>query len=398
MTSFKPHSATLAVRAGLEDDTQYGAVVPPLHFSSTFAFAGFGQPRAHDYSRSGNPTRDLLANALIDLEGGQAATVTATGMAAITTVLQLLKPGDRLLAPADCYGGTWRLLDALHQRGAFELEWVDFYSDDDWRNKLESGAAMVWLESPSNPLLRITDIRAVVEQARASGALVVVDNTFMSPALQNPIALGADLVVHSTTKYINGHSDVVGGAVISADKERGQQLAWWANCLGVTASAFDCWQTLRGLRTLDVRMQRHLENTTLLVEMLEGHAAVEHIYYPGLPSHPQHALAERQQRGFGAVISFELEGGETAVRSFLDGLEFVSLAESLGGVETLIAHPATMTHAAMSADAQRRAGIRSGLLRLSVGLEDGRDLVRDLGRALVRAKASTSKVSRHAVA
>ncbi|MEX2500308.1 MAG: cystathionine gamma-synthase [Wenzhouxiangellaceae bacterium] len=377
---------TLAVRAGIEDDRHYGAVVPPLHLSSTFSFAAFDSPRRHDYSRSGNPTRDLLARALCSMEQGAGACVTATGMAAITVALQLVQPGQRVLAPADCYGGTWRLIDALARRGAFEVEWVNFDDEQAWRQALSEPADLVWLESPTNPLLRLVDIAAICTRARQAGARVVVDNTFLSPALQQPLALGADLVVHSTTKYINGHSDVLGGAIISADAETADKVAWWANCLGLTGSAFDSWLTLRGLRTLDVRMQRHQENAMALARVLDAHPAVTRVHYPGLAGHPQHALARRQQTGFGGIVSFELAGGVPAVRLFLDGLELFSLAESLGGVETLIAHPATMTHAAMSDTARRQAGIGDGLLRLSVGLESARDLERELSHALARAQ------------
>jgi len=385
-----PSTQTAAVRAGIEDDLQYGAVVPPLHLSSTFTFERFGKPRRHDYSRSGNPTRDLLADALCGLEHGEAGVITATGMAAITTVVQLLNPGDRLLVSADCYGGTWRLVDALATRGAFEVEWVDFHDPDGWQEYLADPAAMVWLETPSNPLLRITDIARVADAAHRAGALVVVDNTFQSPAGQQPLKLGADIVVHSTTKYINGHSDVLGGAVIAAEGEVGERLGWWANCLGVTGSAFDSWLTLRGLRTLDVRFQRHQENALAIAEFLEGHPRVSKVYYPGLADHPDHALALRQQSGGGGVVSFELPGGPVAVERFVNDLGLISLAESLGGVETLIAHPATMTHAAMSAEARRRAGIGEGLLRLSVGLENVDDLRAELERGLARTQLSVA--------
>ncbi len=379
--------ATIAVRAGIDTDRQHGAVVPPICLSSTFSFAEFGQPRTHDYSRSGNPTRDLLAGALAELEGGEAAIVTATGMGAITTVLQLLKPDDRLVAPLDCYGGTFRLFQAWAAKGAFKLDWVDFRDEQQWRAAV-SDARMVWLETPSNPLLRITDIARMVAAARIAGAVVVADNTFLSPALQQPIGLGADIVVHSTTKYINGHSDVVGGAVIAANKALGQELAWWANCIGITGCAFDSWLTLRGLRTLAVRLRAHQENARFLVDRLVSHPAVARVYYPGLADHPGYLLARRQQSGFGAMISFDLAGGEPAARRFVDGLEIISLAESLGGVETLIAHPGTMTHAAMSREDQARAGIGPGLLRLSVGIEAQEDLDADIERALTRAESA----------
>ncbi|NJL28760.1 MAG: cystathionine gamma-synthase [Thermoanaerobaculia bacterium] len=387
-----PSAATRAVRAGLASDTQHGAVVPPIHLSSNFTFAGLGEMRRYDYTRSGNPTRDLLAEALADLEGGTRAVVTSTGMSAVHLALQLLEPGDLLIAPFDCYGGTYRLISALARRGAFEARFVDLSNALERDAALETRPKLIWVETPSNPLLRITDLREVVRAARGVGALVAVDNTFLSPALQNPLALGADLVVHSTTKYLNGHSDVVGGALITADDALGERLAWWANCLGITGAPFDSYLTLRGLRTLHARWRVHLENATALVATLAAHPAVERVFYPGLATHPGHTIAVAQQRGHGAMISFELAGGTPAVEAFLDGLELFSLAESLGGVESLVAHPATMTHAAMDSEARLRAGIGDGLLRLSVGIEASEDLERDLLAGLERAAAVCSRL------
>jgi cystathionine gamma-synthase len=381
-----PHSATLAARAGIDRDSAFGAVVPPIVLSSNFSFAGFEQKRQYDYTRSGNPTRDLLAEALAELEGGAGAVVTASGMAAITLVLNLLQPGDRLVVPHDCYGGSWRLFNALVKKGHFELSVVDLTCPRQLADALALSPRLVWIETPSNPLLRVTDLRFVIDAAHRAGALTLVDNTFLSPALQRPIGLGADLVLHSTTKYINGHSDVVGGAVIAANAELHQQLQWWANALGLTGSPFDSFLTLRGLRTLEPRLRAHCENAEAIAEALDRHPAVSLVHYPGLSSHPGHALAQRQQRHAGAMISFELAGGETAVRAFLDGLRYFTLAESLGGVESLVAHPATMTHAAMSAEAREQAGITDGLLRLSVGIESAADLLADLQLALSRAE------------
>ncbi|NOT87196.1 MAG: O-succinylhomoserine (thiol)-lyase [Lysobacter sp.] len=379
-------ASTRAVRAGIDRDTAFGAVTPPLVLSSNFSFAGFGEKRQYDYTRSGNPTRDLLAEALAELEGGAGAVVTSTGMSAITLLLHaLLKPGQRLVVPHDAYGGSWRLFNALANKGAFELQTIDFTDPRALAEALATKPAVVWIETPSNPLLRITDLRFVIEAAHAVGALTVVDNTFLSPALQTPIAFGADFVVHSTTKYINGHSDVVGGAVIAKDAEQHTQLVWWANALGITGAPFDSFLTLRGLRTLDARLRVHQENTDALVALLNDHPAVRRLHYPGLASHPGHAVAARQQYGFGAMLSLELEGGEAAVRAFIDGLDYFTLAESLGGVESLIAHPATMTHAAMTAEARAAAGIGDGLLRLSVGIEHVDDLVADIVAALDRA-------------
>jgi cystathionine gamma-synthase len=394
-----PCAATQAVRAGIDRDSAFGAVVPPIVLSSNFSFAGFNEKRQYDYTRSGNPTRDLLAEALAELEGGHGAVVTATGMAAITLVLNaFLQPGDVLVVPHDGYGGSWRLFTALAKKGQFELLTVDLTDPRALAAALARAPKLVWIETPSNPLLRITDLRFVIDAAQRAGALTVVDNTFLSPALQTPIAFGADLVVHSTTKYINGHSDVVGGAVIAKTKELHEPLVWWANALGLTGSPFDSFLTLRGLRTLDARLRVHQENTCAVAELLENHPAVRAVHYPGLLSHPGHALAARQQRGFGAMLSFELDGGEAAVRAFLDGLNYITLAESLGGVESLIAHPATMTHAAMSAEARAAAGIGDGLLRLSVGIEALVDLSADLRAALQRVEQVLPQVRREELA
>jgi len=311
--------------------------------------------------------------------------VTASGMAAITLVLNLLQPGDRLVVPHDCYGGSWRLFDALARKGHFELVVADLTDASQLARVLSEPTRLVWIETPSNPLLRITDLRAVIDAAHEAGALALVDNTFLSPALQTPLAFGADLVLHSTTKYINGHSDVVGGAVVAADPALHQQLVWWANCLGLTGSPFDSFLTLRGLRTLDARLRVHQENALAVAERLAAHPTVSAVHFPGLTSHPGHALAARQQKGFGAMLSFELQGGVPAVRAFLDGLHCFTLAESLGGVESLVAHPASMTHAAMTAEVRAKAGISDGLLRLSIGIEAVEDLLADIEAGLVRA-------------
>ncbi len=379
------HPETAAVRAGIACDAHHGAVMPPIHLSANYTFAGLGRPRAYDYSRSGNPTRDLVGGALAELEGGAGGIVTATGMAAATLVLALVKPGERVVAPYDCYGGTHRLLSALQRTGRLEASFVDFTDFSAVSRALVPGPRLVWIETPSNPLLRITDIEAVSRLARAAGALVAVDNTFLSPAWQRPIELGAELVVHSTTKYVNGHSDVVGGAVVARDKALHEELAWWANCLGLTGSPFDAYLTLRGLRTLHVRMRQHAENAEAVAARLVGHPAVRRVFYPGLPGHAGHALAARQQRAFGAIVSFELAGGLPEVQRFVEGLRFFSLAESLGGVESLVAHPESMTHAGMDPAARAAAGITPGLLRLSVGIEAASDLLADLDAALARA-------------
>jgi cystathionine gamma-synthase len=380
----RPTETTRAVRAALESDTQHGAVVPPLHLSSTFAFEGFGRKRGYDYSRSGNPTRDALAGAVAELEGGAGAVITSSGMAAVALVAQLFGPNDLAVIPHDCYGGTYRLFNALQERGAMRVSFVDFGAAAPLAEALEQRPALVWIETPSNPLLRIVDIARIASAGRAAGALVLADNTFLSPVWQKPLRLGADAVLHSTTKYLNGHSDVVGGAVVAATAELHERFQWWGNCIGVTGSPFDAYLTLRGLRTLHVRMRSHGENAARVAAMLAAHPAVERVYYPGLPDHPGHALAGRQQQGYGAMVSFELAGGLARVPEFLAALRHFSLAESLGGVESLVAHPASMTHAAMAPEARARAGITDALLRLSIGIEDGGDLVSDLEQALAR--------------
>jgi cystathionine gamma-synthase len=373
---------TRTVRAALETDTQHGAVVPPIHLTSTFAFSGYGEKREYDYSRSGNPTRDALGRALADLEGGAGAVVTASGMGAVSLVTQLFKPDQVAVVPHDCYGGTYRLFNALNLRGALQVRFIDFQDAAALNAAIADKPALVWIETPSNPLLRIVDVAAVAARAKAAGALVVADNTFLSPVWQQPLALGADLVIHSTTKYLNGHSDVVGGAVIAASAELHEQVRWWGNCIGVTGAPFDSFLTLRGLRTLHARMRAHGENAQRIAELLTRHPAVARVYYPGLPTHPGHDIAQRQQRGFGAMVSFELVGGVQNVKALLGSMELFSLAESLGGVESLVAHPASMTHAAMDAAARERAGIAETLVRLSVGIEEGDDLARDLTAGL----------------
>ncbi len=369
---------TRAVRAGLENCEVTGAVVPPIHLSSTYAFRGFGDKRKYDYSRSGNPTRDLLAEALNDLEGGAGAVITGSGMGAITLIGHLLPVGARVVAPHDCYGGTFRLLTAWKKRNELDVEFVDFGNAAAVNAALSKPAALVWIETPSNPLLRITDIADIARRGHAIGAIVVADNTFLSPGWQQPLALGADIVVHSTTKYINGHSDVVGGAVIARTQELAEQLAWWGNCLGLTGSAFDSFLTLRGLRTLHVRLREHGRNAQAVAEFLSQQSKVKRVYYPGLATHPGHDVAKRQQSGFGAIVTLEVAGGIDGARRFCEALELFSLAESLGGVESLVAHPATMTHAAMAPEARAAAGLVDGLLRLSIGIESTDDLLADL--------------------
>jgi len=373
------HQDTLAARYAVDTDDTHGAVIPPLYMSSNFSFKAFGEKREYDYTRSGNPTRDQLAGALAALEGGLGGVITASGMAAVHLVTQLVKPGELIVAPHDCYGGCHRLFTAASNKGLFDLKWLPLWETGaSVQNIRELKPRIVWIETPSNPLLRITDIEAISSAAHEVGALVVVDNTFLSPAGQRPFALGADIVLHSTTKYINGHSDVVGGAVLAKDEAVVEALGWWANCLGLTGSPFDSFQTLRGLRTLNVRYRQHEENAAAIAGFLEGHSLVSRVFYPGLKSHPGFELASRQQESFGAMISFEIDASVDEIPVFLSAVNLFTLAESLGGVESLVAHPASMTHAAMSVADQEAAGISTRLLRLSVGIEHVDDLLADL--------------------
>lgn len=366
-------------------DQQHHAVVPPIYLSTTYAWPKVGQSPGYEYSRSSNPTRSLLADTIADLEAGAGAEITASGMAALTTLLAAFAPAGCVVAiPHDCYGGTWRLFTALAAKGQYELVLVDFTDASTLADLWLRKPALVLLESPSNPLLRIANLPAVIEAAHTVGAVVAVDNTFLSPALQRPIEFGADVVIHSTTKFLNGHSDVVGGAVIGATQEIASELRWWANCLGTPGGALDSYLTLRGLRTLGVRMKAHCANAQALAELLAQHPAVVATHYPGLADDPGHDLARQQQDGFGGMLSFEL-ADLAAVKRCLKGLTCYTLAESLGGVESLICHPATMTHAAMPPEIQQAAGIKDGLLRIASGIEETDDLLADLRAGLDQA-------------
>jgi cystathionine gamma-synthase len=371
---------TSVIRAGVGSDSSYRDVIAPVHLTSTFAMSGLGEVPEYDYSRANNPTRSLFGKALAELEGGFDAVVTASGMGAISAVLAAVGP-KVVLAADDAYGGTWRLLDALARRGAFEFRTARLSDLAAARSAITPDVDLVFVESPSNPLLRLTDIAAVSALAHSVGAVVAADNTFATPINCQPLALGADVVVHSATKYLAGHSDVVLGAAVAGSEDMHEELKWWANCIGVTAGAFDAYLGMRGLRTLQLRMERAQANAAAIAEFLEGRPSVGRVYYPGLPSHPSFELAERQQRGFGAMVSFELDGF-AAAKAFTEKVSLFTLAESLGGVESLVAHPATMTHAAMSAEVRAEAGITDGLLRLSVGVEPVEDLLADLERAL----------------
>lgn len=374
--------ATRVVRSGLNNDEQYGCVVPPIHLSSTYNFQDFNQPRAHDYSRRGNPTRDVVQHALAELEQGAEAVMTNSGMSAIHLVCTaLLSAGDVLIAPHDCYGGSYRLFDSLAKRGIYRVLFVDQSDEQALATALAQKPKLILIETPSNPLLRVVDIAKICRSARAAGVISVVDNTFLSPVLQQPLTLGADLVVHSCTKYLNGHSDIVAGAVIAKKSELATELAWWANNIGVTGGAFDSYLLLRGIRTLVPRITLQQQNAEKVIAFLQQQPMVKKLYHPSLPDNPGHDIACRQQHGFGAMLSFELNSDQARLRRFLNALQLFTLAESLGGVESLISHAATMTHAGMSPEARYAAGISDTLLRLSIGIEDSHDLITDLTQA-----------------
>ncbi len=377
---------TSAVRAGINSDQHHGAVVAPIHLSSTYSLKGFNEKRQFDYSRTGNPTRATFAEVIAELEQGSVGIVTSTGMAAVHLICQLLSTDDTIVIPHDCYGGSFRLFTHLAKRGQFKLIVVDQNDSTAFEQALSHQPKLVLLESPSNPLLRLVDIEALTKACHAVGALVAVDNTFLSPALQQPLKLGADIVFHSTTKYINGHSDVVGGVLVTKNQELGEQLAWWANCIGITGSAFDSFLALRGVKTLPVRLKQHQENALQVAEYLKGHEAIDKVYFPGFSDHPGHEIALKQQCGFGAMLSFEVKGGVEAVKKLFDNLSLFTLAQSLGGVESLISHPSTMTHAGMEIEAQIEAGITQSLVRISVGIEDIDDILADLNQGLTQSQ------------
>ena len=373
---------TAAVRAGINTDKHHGAVVAPIHLSSTYSLKGFNEKRQFDYSRTGNPTRATFAQTIADLEQGSVGIVTSTGMSAVHLICQLLSTDDLVVIPHDCYGGSFRLFTHLAKRGQFKLIVVDQNDQTALAQALAQKPKVVLLESPSNPLLRLVDIEQITKTCHDVGALVAVDNTFLSPALQQPLTLGADIVFHSTTKYINGHSDVVGGVLVTKEQALGEELAWWANCIGITGSAFDSFLALRGLKTLPVRMKQHQENAAQVATFLKTHPAIDAIYYPGFTDHIGHDIAKKQQAGFGAMISFEVKGGVAAVKKLFANLELFTLAQSLGGVESLINHPPTMTHAGMEESARLEAGITDSLVRISVGIEDVADILADLAHGL----------------
>ncbi|OEF30049.1 O-succinylhomoserine (thiol)-lyase [Vibrio rumoiensis] len=385
MSSRKP--ATVAVRTGIESDTQYHAVVPPIYLSTNYGFPAFGEVPQYDYTRSGNPNRGLLEQALSELESGAGAVITNCGTSALNLwISAFLGPDDLIIAPHDCYGGTYRLFNTRAQKGDFKVQFVDQSNQAEFDAAIAKNPKLILLETPSNPLVRVVDIAKACQKAQEVGALVAVDNTFLTPVYQKPLLLGADFVIHSTTKYINGHSDVIGGVIIAKDETHVETLSWWGNCIGATGTPFDSYMTLRGLRTLAVRMKMHEESAQALLAYLQTEKLVGTIYHPSLPTHPGHDIAKAQQSGFGSMLSFEINGSMEQLKAFVGQLELFSLAESLGGVESLICHPSSMTHRAMSDEAQQEAGISPLLLRVSVGLEDSQDLVADLEQAFKKAQ------------
>lgn len=373
---------TDTIHAGVAPDKAYGAIMTPIYQSSTFVFEDIGKHRGFDYTRSGNPTRQALEDSLASLEGGSFAAAVTSGMAAITTVLHLFTTGDEIICTDDCYGGTARLLKTIQEHFGIKVHFEDLRNHERLESLINSRTRAVWIETPSNPLLNLVDIEAVSTCAKRHGLLSIVDNTFLSPYLQQPFRLGADIVVHSTTKYLNGHSDVIGGALLSCNPELDQKLKYLVNTLGTCAQPFDCWLVLRGIKTLVPRMKEHLYNAQGVAEFLAGHPKVKQVFYPGLASHPQHELARRQQRGFGAMVSFDLDGNIEDVNRVLKGTKLFALAESLGGVESLIEHPATMSHLSMGNEHRQAVGITDSVIRLSIGIEDRDDLIDDLRRAL----------------
>jgi cystathionine gamma-synthase len=373
---------TRAVLAGQKTDRCYNSVVPPIYQSSIYRFEDVGQTKGYDYTRSGNPTRSALEEILADLEGGAGAVAVNTGMAAISTVLSLFDADAHIICSHDCYGGTERLLRTLRDQKKIDVTFADLTDPFALLDAKKPNTKAIWVETPSNPLLRITDLEQVALFARAANLLLIVDNTFLSPLFQKPIALGADIVVHSTTKYINGHSDVVGGAIIARTSELHERLHFLANAHGTTAQPFDSWLVLRGIKTLPLRIRKHEENAIAVARFLESHPSVEQVFYPGLESHEGHDIACRQQRGFGGVVSFAVRGGKNEIDHLLRSTRVFALAESLGGVESLIEQPATMSHASMSPAQREAAGITDAIIRLSVGVEDVDDLIADLEQAL----------------
>jgi cystathionine gamma-lyase len=375
--------ATRAIHAGQDPDPATGATIVPIYQTSTYTQEAPGQHKGYEYSRTGNPTRTALEECVASLEGGEYGLAFASGLAATVATMSLLAPGDHVVAGDDLYGGTYRLFDkVLPRTGGLEFTYADTTDPKSVEKALRPETRLLWIETPTNPMLTLSDIAELSAMARERGAIVAVDNTFASPYFQNPLSLGADIVVHSTTKYMGGHSDVVGGAVVTSNPDFHEAMEFYQNAAGGVPGPFDSWIVLRGLKTLAVRMRQHEENALAVAEFLLGHPQVETVNFPGLPSHPQHELARRQMSGFSGMVSFTLKGGAEAAYAAVQKTRVFHFAESLGGVESLITHPATMTHAAIPREQREARGVTDGLLRLSVGIEDKDDLVADLDRAM----------------
>ncbi|BAZ30593.1 cystathionine gamma-lyase [Cylindrospermum sp. NIES-4074] len=373
---------TRAIHEGQQPDPQTGAVIVPIYLTSTYEQEAIGQHKGYEYSRTGNPTRNALEESLASIENGKFGLAFASGLAATTTVLSLLKTGDNIVAGDDLYGGTYRLLEKVVKNWGVTTTYVDIDNIAEFATAIQPNTKLIWIETPTNPLLKIIDIVALANLARSNNIILVVDNTFASPYFQRPLELGADIVVHSTTKYLGGHSDVIGGAVVTSNEQLYTELKFYQNAIGAVPSPFDSWLVLRGIKTLAVRMREHEKNALFLAEFLAKHPKVEHIYYPGLPSHEQHQLAKEQMSGFGGMISLELTGGFAEVERFASRLKLFLLAESLGGVESLLCYPAKMTHGSLPEAERLKRGIKDNLVRLSVGIEHQLDLQADLENAL----------------
>jgi len=373
---------TKAVLTGTAKDIQYNSVITPIYPTSTFRFETLGRHKGYDYTRSGNPTRAALEENIAALEGGLGASATATGMAAITTALFLLGPGDHVVTGNDIYGGTYRLFKDIFAKRGISFSFINMMDLKTIQKVIRPNTRMLWIETPSNPLLHIVDLEAVIGLAKKKKLLTVVDNTFLSPYFQRPFEFGADLIVHSTTKYLNGHSDVVGGAVVYNHKEFGEKVRYFVNALGVSEAPFDAWLVLRGIKTLPCRMETHQRNAMKIASFLEGNPRVKQVYYTGLESHPQQALIKKQMKGFGGMLAFELDIKKTALKPFFKKLELFQLAESLGGVESLIEHPWSMSHASMGPEGLKASGITKETIRISTGIESADDLIEDLKVAL----------------
>ncbi len=386
MTELDPKAyqfATLAIHSHQAPDPETGAVITPIYQTSTFEQQDAGKHKGYDYSRSGNPTRSALEGCLADLEGGHHALCFASGLGALTTLsMALFKPGDHILCGDDVYGGTYRFFDKVFRPYGIDVEFVDFTRPDLVRQRVRPNTKALYLETPTNPLLKLVDIEAMVAIAKSHKLITILDNTFASPYFQRGLALGVDIILHSTTKYIGGHSDVVGGALILKDDTHAQALRFHQNSLGATPDPFASWLTLRGLKTLALRMKAHEANALSLAQFMEKHPGVESVIYPGLPSHPQYDLAKRQMLGFGGMIAVRVKGGLDEARTFMKSLKLFTLAESLGGVESLVEHPALMTHASIEPQVRNAIGITDNLVRMSVGIEDAEDLKRDVAQAL----------------